>query len=178
MSDQSSNSISNTKRKEKSKSNLYIFDRIVARNLLNPLPVGEKDIGDLRRREIAELNGVEGGLDHHVVEADAVESRSRVRVGAMGEQVGARGEQVGARGEPGSSGLQVLDDPDPPFWVPGRDLEDLGCALVFVALAGEKMTHRFVKARFRSPWVRPADDALLPLLSLITYVNQNFVFNV
>ena len=108
------------------------------------------------------MNGVEGGLDHHVVEADAVESRSRVRVGAMGEQ-------VGARGEPGSSGLQVLDDPDPPFWVPGRDLEDLGCALVFVALAGEKMTHRFVTASFRSWWVRPADDAMLLCLCLFVF---------
>lgn len=70
------------------------------------------------------------GLDHHVVETEPVQNRApsrRTRVGSGAPIKWVLGDI------PGEGGIEVLDDPDGPVRVVGRDAEDLGGAVVLVA---------------------------------------------
>ncbi|RDX88498.1 hypothetical protein CR513_29904, partial [Mucuna pruriens] len=92
----------------------------MARELSDSLGVGKENIGNIRRRQIAELKRVKRGFNYDVVEAEAVDYRS------------GRGE-LGFGEVTGEGGVEILDDPNFPVRVAGRDPEDLGRAFVLMA---------------------------------------------
>lgn len=88
--------------------------------MVDPLLIRQENLGDLRRREIGQVNGVNRRLDHHIVKAKPSENH------AIGTRV-----QLNISAE---SRVEILNDSDLPIdggirWEP----EDLWGALVLVA---------------------------------------------
>jgi len=94
----------------------------MARELLDSLGISEENPANVRRRQIAELNRVNRSLYDYIMEPEP--GLERAGRGVLGFGEGA-----------GEGGVEVLDDPDFPIGVSGRDPEDLGRALVLVAYA-------------------------------------------
>lgn len=92
----------------------------MACELLDSLGISDKNSANFRRRQITELNRVNWSFYDYIVEPKPCLER-------IGRGV------LGFRESAGEGGVEVLDDPDFPIRVSGRDPEDLGRALVLVA---------------------------------------------
>ena len=86
---------------------LDVIDGIMLRNLIDPLLISDQDIADTHRIDIGELNRMNRGLDHYVVESesDYCPTCSRLRLGRLGLEI------------PTKSRVQILDDPEFPIRV-------------------------------------------------------------
>lgn len=95
--------------------------------MFNSLLVREQNLSNLFGRQITQPNRVGRGLNHDVVETKPIQDTITNRVGS----IKARGRwlvQIAAE-----SCVKILDDPDRPVRVGGRNPKDLGRTLVLLA---------------------------------------------